>query len=75
MKKGNIGRLTEKIRMKIAYRRMTKELTKMVGLNEAGYLIAGILDSFDEMAKNGNPFELRSLKLVFNDFFEKEIIK
>lgn len=55
-------------------KKMVNQLSKMVGEANVGLLIAGILDSFNEIA-NGENFELRSLRLVFNDFFEKEIIK
>lgn len=55
-------------------KKMVNQLSEMVGEVNAGILIAGILDSFNEIA-NGENFELRSLKLVFNDYFEKEIIK
>lgn len=52
---------------------LVKQLVEYVGLYSAGLIIASILDSFSEMTKNG-PFELRSLKLTFNNYFETEVM-
>lgn len=53
---------------------MVGQLEKMLGLKNAGLLIANILDALNEMVDGKDSFELRSLKLVFNGFFEKEVI-
>ena len=53
---------------------IVSRLCDMVGEYMAGMIIANIIDAFNEMVEGKPYFELRSLKLTFNDFYEKEVI-
>lgn len=55
-------------------KKMVETMEQYIGEDKTGYIIANILDAFEEMTKSGD-VELRSFKLVFNNFFEKELIK
>ena len=53
---------------------MLDELSKMVGEDHAMLLLAGLLDAMDNATKGKEYIEVRSLKLVINDYFEYEVI-
>lgn len=58
-----------------AFRTLIEQLSAMVGEHFAGLLIANLIDALQETAKGKDYFEVRSIKLVINDFFEHEVMK
>ena len=54
---------------------MIGELSAMVGEQNAGFLIAGLLDALHNLSKGKDYVEMRSLKFVVNNFFEYEILE
>lgn len=60
---------------KKAFRTLIEQLSAMVGEHFAGLLIANLIDALQETVKGKDYVELRSLKIVVNDFFEHEVMK
>lgn len=52
-----------------------KYLAQTLGDDAAAVVICSFIEALQELVQDKEYFELRSFKLIFNDFFEKELLK
>lgn len=56
------------------YKPIVKHIVDMVGEAPAGYILAGVADALDNFVQGKGEAEIRKLTLVFNNFFEFDIM-
>lgn len=61
------------MKRKKEFRKMVDALIEAVGEFHAGLLIAGLLDALNEAGEGRGEYELRSVKMVVNGFFESTV--
>ena len=56
------------------YKPMVNAIEAMIGTEATGIILAGIADAFREISDGKAYAEVRSFKLVVNNFFEYELL-